>query len=86
MTDPRPTVSEAIRTAAARLAQDSDTARLDAELLMAHALGCTRSDLLLRHTADPEPAAFAALRTNPSPTSPARRNSTQSPSRLRPAC
>ncbi|PKP98107.1 MAG: peptide chain release factor N(5)-glutamine methyltransferase, partial [Alphaproteobacteria bacterium HGW-Alphaproteobacteria-15] len=33
------TVSEAIRAAAERLAAASDTARLDAELLMAHALG-----------------------------------------------
>jgi release factor glutamine methyltransferase len=55
------TCAAALRAAAARLAQVSDTARLDAELLMAHALGCTRSDLLLRHMQDPEPAAFAAL-------------------------
>ncbi len=39
----------------------SDTARLDAELLMAHALGATRSEMLLRHTRDPAPANFAAL-------------------------
>ena len=35
------TVGEAIRAAAERLAAVSDTARLDAELLMAHALGLT---------------------------------------------
>lgn len=40
-------IAEAIRTAAERLASTSDTARLDAELLMAHALGVTRSSLLI---------------------------------------
>jgi release factor glutamine methyltransferase len=54
-------VGEAIRSAAERLAATSDTARLDAELLMAHALGVTRSDLLLRHLRDPAPMGFAAL-------------------------
>jgi release factor glutamine methyltransferase len=43
------------------LAATSDTARLDAEVLMAHALGVTRSELLLRHMADPVPARFAEL-------------------------
>lgn len=55
------TVGEAIRVAAERLAATSDTARLDAELLMAHALGLTRSDMLLRAMRDPAPATFAAL-------------------------
>ncbi len=55
------TVAEAIRVAAERLVATSDTARLDAELLMAHALGVTRSELLLRHLRDPAPAEFAAL-------------------------
>ncbi|KHL24909.1 SAM-dependent methyltransferase [Croceibacterium mercuriale] len=55
------TVADALRTAAARLAATSDTARLDAELLMAHALHTTRSAVLLRHMADPVPAAFATL-------------------------
>ena len=54
-------VAEALREAAARLAASSDTARLDAELLMAHALGVSRSDLLLRHMGDPAPEAFAGL-------------------------
>lgn len=54
-------ISEAIRTASGALAGTSGTARLDAELLMAHALGVTRSDLLLRHMADPTPDGFAAL-------------------------
>ncbi|MES2056985.1 MAG: peptide chain release factor N(5)-glutamine methyltransferase [Pseudomonadota bacterium] len=39
----------------------SETARLDAELLMAHALGITRERLLLGHLDDPVPASFAAL-------------------------
>lgn len=55
------TVGEAIRAAAERLAATSDTARLDAELLMAHALGLTRSDMLLRAMRDPAPDCFAAL-------------------------
>lgn len=55
------TVAQAIREAARRLAVTSDTARLDAEVLMAHALGVSRSDLLLRHMRDEPPAVFAAL-------------------------
>jgi release factor glutamine methyltransferase len=54
-------VGEAIRTATERLAPVSDTARLDAELLMAHALGLTRSEMLLRALRDPAPEGFAAL-------------------------
>ena len=54
-------VAEALREAAATLAATSDTARLDAEVLMAHALGVSRSDLLLRHMRDGAPAGFAAL-------------------------
>lgn len=55
------TAGTAIRAAAERLAPTSDTARLDAEVLMAHALGVTRSDLLLRHMGGPVPPGFAAL-------------------------
>ena len=55
------TAAEAIRAAASRLAETSDTARLDAEVLMAHALGVSRSDLLLRRMADAVPEGFAAL-------------------------
>jgi len=55
------TAGEAIRAAAAALAPVSDTARLDAELLMAHLFGCSRSELLLRHMRDPAPPGFAAL-------------------------
>lgn len=55
------TVGEAIRAAATRLAPVSDTARLDAELLMAHALGLTRSDMLLRAMRDSAPESFTPL-------------------------
>ena len=54
-------VSEAIREAAQSLGATSDTARLDAEVLMAHALDVTRSEMLLRHMAAPVPDSFAAL-------------------------
>lgn len=55
------TVAEAIRAATELLGARTDGARLDAELLMAEALGVRRSDLFLRHMRDPEPAAFAQL-------------------------
>jgi release factor glutamine methyltransferase len=55
------TVAEALRDAARRLATVTDTARLDAELLMAETLGVSRSEMLLRHTADPVPDVFEAL-------------------------
>ena len=55
------TVAEALRTAASRLEAVSDTARLDVELLMAHALGVSRTELLLRHMQAPVPDSFPAL-------------------------
>ena len=55
------TVATALRAACTRLATTSDTARLDAEVLMAHALGVSRSDLLLRHMDRPAPVAFAGM-------------------------
>lgn len=61
MSSTPPTVARAIRDAAQRLGASSDTARLDAEVLMAHALGATRSEMLLRHMNTPAPAVFAAL-------------------------
>ncbi len=62
MIDEQPvTVAQALRKAVERLAATSDTPRLDAELLMAHALGVSRSDLLLRRSADAAPATFSAL-------------------------
>jgi release factor glutamine methyltransferase len=56
-------VSEALREAAGRLETVTDTARLDAEVLMAEALGKSRSDMLLRHMGDPVPAEFEGLIT-----------------------
>jgi len=55
------TVAEALREAARRLEATSDSARLDAEVLMAHALGVDRSDVLLRHMREEAPASFEAL-------------------------
>ncbi|WP_206238143.1 peptide chain release factor N(5)-glutamine methyltransferase [Novosphingobium terrae] len=55
------TVTQALREAATRLAETSDTARLDAEVLMAHALGVTRSAMLLSHGRNAVPETFAAL-------------------------
>ena len=54
-------VAAALRDAAAQLAAISVTPRLDAELLMAHALGVGRSDLLLDPGRYGVPEAFAAL-------------------------
>jgi release factor glutamine methyltransferase len=54
-------IRAALTDAALRLAAVSDTPRLDAELLMAHALGVSRDALLLNRFDAPVPAAFAAL-------------------------
>ncbi len=54
-------VADALREARRELGKTSDTARLDAELLMAHTLGVSRSDLLLRHMRGPAPDGFAEL-------------------------
>lgn len=51
----------ALRDAAQRLGAVSDTPRLDAELLMAHALGIERERLLLDPSGYGEPEGFAAL-------------------------
>ena len=58
---PKGSVGDAIREAAERLAATTDTPRLDAELLMAQALGISRSDMLLRAMRDPAPDGFEAL-------------------------
>ena len=55
------TIGAAIATAAKRLEAISATPRLDAELLMAHALGTTRETMLLGGPGGAPPAAFAAL-------------------------
>lgn len=54
-------VAAALRDAAAQLVAVSATPRLDAELLLAHALGIERSDLLLDLGRYGVPEAFAAL-------------------------
>ncbi len=51
----------AVRHAASKLVAVSDTPRLDAELLMAHALGVERDVLLLRHLDALVPQGFAGL-------------------------
>jgi len=56
-------VGKSLAAGAARLAAVSETPRLDAELLIAHALGTSREEMLLRHLNDPAPAAFAPLLT-----------------------
>lgn len=55
------TIAQALVVASRALQPVSDTARLDAELLMAHALGVTRSELILRHMHAEVPNGFAAL-------------------------
>lgn len=55
------TAREALADAARRLAAVSDTARLDAELLMAHALGVEREALLLGDQDRLAPAGFPAF-------------------------
>jgi release factor glutamine methyltransferase len=55
------TARSAISAAAARLVAASETPRLDAELLMAHALGVTREALLLGGLDRDVPPGFAAL-------------------------
>ncbi|GAB5487425.1 MAG: peptide chain release factor N(5)-glutamine methyltransferase [Parasphingorhabdus sp.] len=53
--------AEALRDAALQLAEISDTPRLDAELLLAHALGMSREQLLLDLPKLTTPDAFVAL-------------------------
>ena len=54
-------IRSALTPAADRLAAVSETPRLDAELLMAHALGVPRDVLLMRHLDAPAPEGFEAL-------------------------
>ena len=54
-------VRSGLADAARRLGTVSDTARLDAELLMAHALGVSREALLLSRLGDEVPAEFEGL-------------------------
>lgn len=55
------TIAETLRTATAQLAAVSETPRLDAEILMAHVLGCSRADMLMRQHDLQVPDSFAAL-------------------------
>ena len=55
------TLRQVLTQATARIAGVSDSPRLDAELLAAHALGCTREAMLLARLDDPAPATFDAL-------------------------
>ncbi len=55
------TVAPTLRAAADRLAAVSDTPRLDAELLLAHALDLTRADVILRQHDLAVPPAFNPL-------------------------
>ncbi len=55
------TVAQALRDATEVLGAKTDSARFDAEVLMAHALSVSRSDLFLRRMTDPVPPAFAEL-------------------------
>lgn len=55
------TIRLSLNAAASALAPVSDTPRLDAELLMAHAMGITREALLLHRLDDPAPPTFNAL-------------------------
>lgn len=54
-------ITRALARGADQLKASSDTPRLDAELLMAHALGLERDELLLHPPAAPAPAAFDDL-------------------------
>ncbi|MEP9401992.1 peptide chain release factor N(5)-glutamine methyltransferase [Sphingomonas sp. VNH70] len=55
------TLRHALTQATARIADVSDSPRLDAELLAAHALGIPREEMLLGRLDDPVPPGFAAL-------------------------
>lgn len=55
------TIADRLRTAAAELGKVSLSARLDVELLMAAALGVSRSEMLLRHMRDAVPEEFDPL-------------------------
>ncbi|MEO1170216.1 MAG: peptide chain release factor N(5)-glutamine methyltransferase [Pseudomonadota bacterium] len=55
------TVRDALRAATEKLSSTSESARLDAELLMAHALETEREAMLLGHLDSESPAGFEAL-------------------------
>ena len=51
-------VADALREATLKLADTSSSARLDAEFMMAAALGVTRSEMLMHHMDDASPVHF----------------------------
>jgi release factor glutamine methyltransferase len=55
------TIADALRSGAARLEGIADNPRLEARLLLAHALGLTRNDLVRDPRRPIDPAAFEAL-------------------------
>lgn len=55
------TLREALNAATAQLSVVTDTPRLDAELLMAHAMGVERDALILKHLDDDVPPGFVEL-------------------------
>ncbi len=61
MTERADSIRKTLTEAAQSLAAITDTARLDAELLMAHAMGVTREAMLLGDLTANTPAAFAAV-------------------------
>ena len=54
-------IAVSLRIAAARLSAVSETARLDAEILMAHSLGLSRADMLMRQHELSVPECFPGL-------------------------
>lgn len=56
-----PALGARLREAAARLAPVTETPRLDAEILMAHSLGCSRAQLLARLQEDAPAPGFEEL-------------------------
>jgi release factor glutamine methyltransferase len=56
-----PSISDTLRAATVRLEAVSETARLDTEILMAHALGLARTEMLMRQSELAVPEGFAAL-------------------------
>lgn len=59
--EPAALVRGALASASAAISRFSETPRLDAELLMAHALGVPRNEMLLHHLDVAVPDDFAAL-------------------------
>ncbi len=55
------TVADAVRAGAARLQGVADNPRLEARLLLAHALGCSQNDLIREPERAVDPASFDAL-------------------------